>query len=111
MQAWRNPPNSPPDSNETAFEKVGTVQANPWGLYQVHGNVWDWCEDVWHDNYNGAPTDGSAWLQGGGEHRRVVRGVSWVNGPSGLRAANRVWVNTAGRNHDLGFRLARKLSS
>jgi formylglycine-generating enzyme required for sulfatase activity len=44
---------------------VDSFEANPWGLFNVHGNVWEWCEDVWHHNYNSAPTDGSAWLQGG----------------------------------------------
>ena len=56
---------------------VGNFAANPWGLYQVHGNLWEWCEDVWHENYNGAPPDGSAWLQGGNADWRVVRGGSW----------------------------------
>jgi formylglycine-generating enzyme required for sulfatase activity len=89
---------------------VGIFEANPWGLYNVHGNVWEWCEDVWHDNYGGAPADGSAWLQGGDESRRVVRGGSWDDGPRYLRAANRIRNTTVDRNDFIGFRLARTLN-
>ena len=56
---------------------VGQKKPNAFGLFDMHGNAWEWCEDVWHDNYNGAPTDGSAWLSGGESGRRVVRGGSW----------------------------------
>ena len=73
---------------------VGKFAANPWGLYQVHGNVWERCEDVWHENYNGAPSDGSAWLQGGDADRHVVRGGSWNNVPQYLRSAFRLRFST-----------------
>jgi formylglycine-generating enzyme required for sulfatase activity len=89
---------------------VGSFAANPWGLYNVHGNVWEWCEDVWHDNYNGAPTDGLAWLQGGDASRRVVRGGSWYYYPLNLRAAYRFRYSTVTRYYLLGFRLARTLN-
>jgi formylglycine-generating enzyme required for sulfatase activity len=89
---------------------VGSFEANPWGLYNVHGNVWEWCEDVWHDDYSGAPVDGSAWLQGADESRRVVRGGSWVNYARGLRAAVRFRYPTFDRIQDLGFRIARTLN-
>jgi len=55
---------------------VGSFGPNPFGLYDMHGNVWQWCSDKWHDNYNGAPTDGSSWETGTGHHR-VLRGGSW----------------------------------
>jgi formylglycine-generating enzyme required for sulfatase activity len=84
---------------------VNQFAANPWGLYQVHGNVWEWCEDVWHGDYTGAPADGSAWLQGDGD--RVVRGGSWYCAPGALRSANR--FSPLYLDCDLGFRVGRTL--
>lgn len=68
---------------------VGKFQPNAWGLYDMHGNVWEWCEDVWHENYNGAPLDGSAWLIGGYQENRLRRGGSWFNIADKLRSAVR----------------------
>jgi formylglycine-generating enzyme required for sulfatase activity len=78
---------------------------NAWGLYQLHGNVWEWCEDVWHDNYNGAPTDGSAWLTGGEQNRHIVRGGSWISHAIYCRSASRLRFVTVSRNFNLGFRV------
>jgi formylglycine-generating enzyme required for sulfatase activity len=89
---------------------VDSFEANPWGLFNVHGNVFEWCEDVWHDNYDGAPTDGSAWLEGGDDHWRVVRGGSWYVIPRFLRSADRDRGSTDFRIDDFGFRLARTLN-
>jgi formylglycine-generating enzyme required for sulfatase activity len=88
---------------------VDSFEANPWGLFNVHGNVSEWCEDVWHSDYNGAPTDGSAWLQGGVGSLRVLRGGSWISFPDDLRAAYRYGGLSGGRDDYLGFRLARTL--
>jgi formylglycine-generating enzyme required for sulfatase activity len=88
-----------------------SFEPNPWGLYNVHGNVWEWCEDVWHENYKGAPMDGSAWVQDGDNSRRVVRGGSWGSFPQDLRAAIRVRNNSDFRSNFLGFRVARTLTS
>jgi formylglycine-generating enzyme required for sulfatase activity len=83
---------------------------NQWGLYQVHGNVWEWCEDVWHNNYDGALPDGSAWLVGGDQAHRVLRGGSWDRIPWNLRAALRGRYTTDDRSNNIGFRVARTLS-
>jgi formylglycine-generating enzyme required for sulfatase activity len=87
---------------------VKSFEPNPWGLYQVHGNVWEWCEDLWHDNYNGAPTDGSAWTTGDSPYR-VLRGGSWVDNPRALRSACRNLGNPRSRLRFRGFRVARTL--
>ncbi len=89
---------------------MGNFEANPWGLFNVHGNCWEWCEDVWHDTYNGAPPDGSAWRQGGEQRRRVVRGGSWIINPQNLRSANRNRNVTVSRYVFRGFRLGRTLT-
>jgi|GEM_PF-1406787 len=72
-------------------EPVGSKKPNDLGLYDMSGNVWEWVEDCWHDNYKGAPTDGSAWLEAcGGEcGRRVIRGGAWNDEPEILRASDR----------------------
>jgi formylglycine-generating enzyme required for sulfatase activity len=91
-------------------QPVATKMANAFGLYDMHGNVFEWVEDPWHENYIGAPTDGSAWLQDGDDSRRVVRGGSWLNDPQYLRAAYRYRFSTDDRINFLGFRLARTLN-
>ena len=73
---------------------VGLFEPNAFGLYDVLGNVWEWTQDCWNDNYSGAPPDGSAWRSGDCS-RRVLRGGSWVFGPGNLRSALRLW-NSAG---------------
>jgi len=84
--------------------RVGRFKPNAWGLYQMHGNVWEWCEDRWHNNYNQAPIDGQAWVDGSSE-RRVCRGGSWLNSGEPLRSAYRSDWRDAHARH--GFRLAR----
>ncbi|MBL8187850.1 MAG: SUMF1/EgtB/PvdO family nonheme iron enzyme [Acidobacteria bacterium] len=78
--------------------------ANAFGLFDMHGNVWEWCQDVWYNSYNGAPSDGSAWLRGGGSSIRVLRGGSWGSNGNLVRSASR-WL-TPGNFIDLiGFRV------
>ena len=88
---------------------VGSFRANAFGLYDMHGNVWEWVEGCWNGTYAGAPTDGSAWRRGDCA-KRVVRGGSWGNNPRALRSANRFRVTTGFRRYDFGFRVARTLS-
>ena len=76
----------------------------------MHGNVWEWVEDSWHDNYDGAPTDGSAWLRRDDQNYPVVRGGSWRNDPELVRAAVRIRRITGVRFETLGFGLARTLN-
>jgi formylglycine-generating enzyme required for sulfatase activity len=89
---------------------VGSFKPNAFGLYDMHGNVYERVEDPLHLSYEGAPTDGTAWLQGGDARWRVVRGGSWLNNPRDLRAAMRSGLATGGRDFNAGFRLARTLN-
>lgn len=77
----------------------------------MSGNVWEWIEDCWHENYTGAPTDGAAWLEAGGGNcgQRMVRGGSWPDAPEIVRASSRSWIYAGGRNGIIGFRLAQDL--
>jgi len=68
---------------------VGQFPPNAFGLYDMHGNVWEWCADTWHDNYDGAPRDGSVWTKNGNDNRSPLRGGSWFNGPYYCRSASR----------------------
>lgn len=86
---------------------VGEKQPNKWGLYDTTGNVWEWTQDCWHDNYSGAPTDGSAWTGGGCGHR-VFRGGSWDGVADYGRSAYRGNDSPDGRLISLGFRLLRQ---
>jgi formylglycine-generating enzyme required for sulfatase activity len=96
------------DRRETS--PVDSFKPNAFGLYDMHGNVWEWIEDCFHDNYNGALQDGSAWTADTDCSRRVVRGGSWFNFPRFLRAATRDWYSTDVRYHFLGFRVGRTLT-
>ena len=95
------------DNRETS--PVGSFKPNAFGLYDMSGNVLQWVEDCYHDNYDDAPTDGSAWTSGDCS-RRVVRGGSWYSDPQYLRSADRFGYATDFRSGDLGFRLARTLN-
>ena len=86
---------------------AGSLPANAWGLHEMHGNVWEWCADHWHGDYQGAPDDGSAWTAEGGAAERVVRGGSWFNDARNVRAAMRGRDPPALRDGGLGFRCAR----
>jgi formylglycine-generating enzyme required for sulfatase activity len=88
---------------------VESFQPNPWGLYQVHGNVLEWTEDCSNDNYNGAPSDGSAWISGDCS-RRALRGGSWYFSPDFARSAFRVRLYSVNRTSTQSFRVGRTIT-
>ncbi len=89
--------------------KVGSFQPNGWGLYDMHGNVWEWTQDPAHEDYDGAPADGTAWEEGGDPARRMVRGGAWLYPPRYLRSAVRNAFSAVLSNDVVGFRVARRL--
>lgn len=89
---------------------VGSYPANAWGLYDMHGNVWEWVLDKVHDSYQGAPADGSEWVEGGDPGRRILRGGCWLYNPRYLRSAMRNSFWYAGKNDIVGFRVVREIN-
>ncbi|MFG6104936.1 SUMF1/EgtB/PvdO family nonheme iron enzyme [Leptothoe sp. EHU-05/26/07-4] len=84
---------------------VGKYPINAFGLCDMHGNVWEWCQDYWHGNYKGAPDDGSAWLEAGKDLIRVLRGGSWRFDPEYSRSAYRFKLPFGHRDDNIGFRV------
>lgn len=88
---------------------VGSFKANPFGLFDMNGNAWEWVADCWHDNYTGALSDGRAWIAGGNCTQRIVRGGTWYDYPKTIRSADRHWFVPGMRQYEIGFRVARDL--
>lgn len=84
---------------------VGRFPPNAFGLFDMHGNVWEWCQDGWHDNYVGAPVDGGAWTTGGQSNRKILRGGSWFYNPWHCRSANRFKLLPIGKYNTNGLRV------
>jgi formylglycine-generating enzyme required for sulfatase activity len=89
--------------------ETGSFAVNKFGLYDMHSNVWEWCQDCWKDTYKGAPRDGSAWTTWD-RIQRVLRGGSWFSDPSLLRSAYRNWNVADYRYYDIGFRVAKTVT-
>ena len=88
---------------------VGKLKANPYGIFDMNGNVAEWVEDCFHENYRDAPLDGKPWVTGPYCNRRVVRGGDWLSDVSALRSASRDWEGIDDDSSDtVGFRIARE---
>jgi formylglycine-generating enzyme required for sulfatase activity len=98
--------------NRKQTTPVGMFPANAWGLQDMHGNVWEWCLDDWHESYEGAPVNGSAWVDGaegnvskGGVRDKLLRGGSWGSGPRNCRSAYRDHGRPGFAGISFGFRV------
>jgi formylglycine-generating enzyme required for sulfatase activity len=96
------------DNKQTA--PVRSFKPNSFGLYDMHGNVWEWVEDAWHESYQDAPLDGSVWVKDADTKLRPIRGGAWFDSPWDLRAATRGMNTSVVRGFNLGFRVGRTLT-
>ncbi|MBN2109948.1 MAG: formylglycine-generating enzyme family protein [Methanosarcinaceae archaeon] len=95
------------DNSEDKTNPVGLKEPNPWGLYDMHGNVAEWVQDEYHSNYFKAPTDGSEWTDGVG--RRVFRGGSWASDEVDCRSADRDEIGPGSQMDEIGFRIVKEV--
>ncbi len=103
--AWWDGDTNP--GGQTYAHVAGGKTANAWGLNDMSGNVSEWCEDDWHEDYNGAPTGGEAWVDSPRSSYRRIRGGSWFNYANFCRSASRSSTDAAHADNNFGFRLAR----
>jgi len=97
--------NEPQGIYRQETSEVDIFSANTFGLHDMHGNVWEWCADYYHNNYQEAPSDGSMWLINGNEEGRILRGGSWNSPPHICRSASRFLGNPSSSNKNIGFRV------
>ena len=112
FQGERPAEGCPPGINRDQILPVASFAPNAFGLYDTHGNVWEWVQDCWNDTYadfGGAPKDGSAWLLGNCSEA-VLRGGSWLSNGRHLRSATRGSSEPSGDHHARGFRVARSMT-
>jgi formylglycine-generating enzyme required for sulfatase activity len=98
------------DNSSKTTQRVAGKKPNPWGLYDMHGNVWEWVEDDWHGSYKGAPGDSSAWIDDPRGSNRVLRGGCWSSDARYCRSATRDSFRPGVRVDFVGFRLSRFVS-
>jgi formylglycine-generating enzyme required for sulfatase activity len=92
-------------NGKSKTNSVGIFPANGFGLHDMHGNVLEWCEDKWNENYRGAHADGSAWISGNNNNCRLLRGGSWIINPNDCRSASRHKRSAVSKSSIIGFRL------
>jgi formylglycine-generating enzyme required for sulfatase activity len=93
------------DNSDSQIHPVKQKQANAYGLFDMLGNVWEWCSDSYHNNYNKAPSDGSSWVDPNSNFK-VLRGGSFQNDKPYNRTTSRIWGNQKNSSAGMGFRLA-----
>ncbi|WP_339460710.1 bifunctional serine/threonine-protein kinase/formylglycine-generating enzyme family protein [Nodularia spumigena] len=84
---------------------VGNFPPNSFGLYDMHGNIWEWCQDIYNSSYQGAPIDGTPWLNGSDNNTKLLRGGGWISNAWTCRSADRAWYARADRYGLVGFRV------
>jgi formylglycine-generating enzyme required for sulfatase activity len=94
------------DNSGGKTQPVGEKKPNAFDLYDMSGNVWEWVQDHWHENYDNAPGDATAWMKNGNDGSRVLRGGSWLSLERLLRSENRNSNTPVYRSYNVGFRLA-----
>ena len=96
--------------NNAGTREVASYPPNPWGLYDLNGNVWEWVEDVWNDGHSGRPADAAARTTGPDPQEHVIKGGSWDDRDRRVRCASRNGVDDTHRENEIGFRVALTLT-